>query len=181
MRLMVYEFLADGFEEIEALTTVDILRRAKIEIQTVSIAAEKNVVGAHGIKVEADITADEMDLDALDMVILPGGLPGALNLQASSVVKATLAYACAHHKFMAAICAAPSVLAGYGYLEGRHAVCNPGFEDKMPGAVLEHSAVSIDQNIITSRAAGTAHHFAFALLQALGTDPSALRKDMLYE
>lgn len=181
MRFMVYEFLAEGFEEIEALTTIDILRRAAIEVQTVSITAEKNVMGAHGIKVEADITADKMNLDALDMVILPGGLPGTLNLQASSVVKDTLAYASAHHKFMAAICAAPSVLASYGYLEGRHAVCNPGFEDKMPGAVLEQSAVTIDQNIITSRAAGTAHHFAFALLQALGADPSDLRKGMLYE
>ena len=131
---MVYLFLADGFEEIEALCVLDILRRAGVEIKTVGVSG-KIANGAHQIPVTCDITQNELDVNAdFDMIILPGGLPGAHNLNDSPVVDAMISKAVQNDKFICAICAAPYVLGIRGVLKGKKATCYPGFEDKLTGA-----------------------------------------------
>lgn len=180
---MVYVFLADGFEEIEAVTTVDIIRRANIEVQTVSIQNTRTVTGSHGIIVTADLMAAEINKQNIEAVILPGGMPGTTNLQNSKAVEETLRYAAEHDKWIAAICAAPSVLGYYGYLKGKNAVCFPGFEDQLTGANVQKVPVVTDGKIITSRGAGTAHLFAFTLVALLKNSEIAdkIKKGMLYE
>lgn len=179
---MVYEFLADGFEEIEALATVDILRRADIEVKTVSVTGKKEVAGAHGIAVLADILFEEMDENA-NLLILPGGMPGTLNLQAHTSLCDMLVKAAADKTYIAAICAAPSVFGGLGLLKGKKAICYPGFEDKLEGAEIADKPVVISDNIITSKGAGTAHLFGFALVSLLKDEQTAetLKKGMMYE
>lgn len=164
---MVYVFLAQGFEEIEALTPVDLLRRAGIEVKTVAVA-EQAVVGAHGIPVFADMTRYDVSLDdALTAVILPGGMPGTKNLEHAEVVQRTLAYCNAKGRLIAAICAAPSILGHAGLLQGKEATCFPGFESELDGATLSSLPAVRDGNIITSRGAGTAIEFAAEILAAL--------------
>lgn len=176
---MVYEFLAEGFEEIEALAPVDILRRAGVEIKTVSITGKKEVTGSHGITVTADILFDEIS-DKAEMLILPGGMPGTLNLQAFAPLCDMLKSA---DCYIAAICAAPSVFGALGLLKGKKAICYPGFEDKLEGAEIVQAPVVISDKVITSKGAGTAHLFGFALLSLLKNDEEAekLRKSMMYE
>lgn len=176
---MVYEFLAEGFEEIEALAPVDILRRAGVDVKTVSITGKKEVTGSHGITVTADILFDEIS-DKAEMLILPGGMPGTLNLQAFTPLCDMLEAA---DCYIAAICAAPSVFGGLGLLKGKKAICYPGFEEKLEGAEIVDSPVVISDKVITSKGAGTAHLFGFELLSLLKSEEEAesLRKSMMYE
>ena len=165
---MVYLFLAEGFEEVEALTPVDFMRRAGIEVTTVGVGGQY-VTGAHGITVKADVSDSEVcsDCAEIDMVVLPGGMPGTLNLGASEKVISFVKEAVRKDAFVAAICAAPSVLGELGLLEGKKAVCYPGFEEKLIGASVCDAGVVCDKKIITSRAAGSAQAFAAELIAAL--------------
>ncbi len=165
---MVYVFLADGFEEVEALTPVDVLRRAEIPVCIVGVGND-TPRGAHGITVQADCREEAVQLSALSGVILPGGMPGTLNLERSAAVQHTLDYALSNKLLTAAICAAPSILGYRGDLQHRTAVCYPGFEDSLEGAVLSKEAVVVDRNIITARGAGVALDFALAIVSVLRT------------
>lgn len=164
---MVYLFLADGFEEIEALAVLDLLRRANVDIKTVGVTG-KIANGSHKIPVTCDITEDELDQSAdFDMIILPGGLPGAHNLNDSKVVDALIKRAVKEDKFICAICAAPYVLGIRNVLNGKRATCYPGFEDKLLGATLVDLGVARDGKIITGRAMGSAIDFGLEIAEAL--------------
>lgn len=160
-------FMADGCEEIEALTVVDLARRAGIEVAMISITGEKLVKGAHGINFQTDIPAEYMNFDMLDGIVLPGGMPGTLNLGANEYVQKTIADFSKDGKLVAAICAAPSVLGEAGLLNGKRATSYPGFEDKLLGAEVCTDAVVVDGNVITSRGMGTAIDFALAIIEYL--------------
>ncbi len=170
---MVYLFLADGFEEVEALCPLDVLRRAGVEVTTVGVGKDM-IVGAHGITVCADIP-DIMYRDSSpDMIILPGGMPGASNLDKSKCVEASLKAAARKGAFMAAICAAPFVLGKRGLLEGKNAVCYPGFEQELKGAIIDGKrAVVRDGNIITAKGMGAAFEFGLELVRCLKDDETA--------
>lgn len=164
---MVYVFLAQGFEEIEALTPVDVLRRGGAEVVTVGIGGTQ-ITGSHGITVKADITDAELkDLAAAEAIVLPGGMPGTLNLEKNAAVQDALKYAAEHHLLVGAICAAPSVLGHAGMLQGKKAVCFPGFEGELKGAALSEEGVCCDGNIITAKGMGVSLPFGLALLAAL--------------
>ena len=169
---MVVLFLANGFEEIEALTPVDLLRRAGVEVVTVGIGG-KAVTGSHGITVMAD--TDTLPHGDIDMVILPGGMPGASNLDASPMVAEALTKAQASGGYLAAICAAPMVLGHQGYLIGKRAVCFPGFESELTGAVVDPDAFVVrDGHVITAKGMGAALDFGLALVTALKDEQTAL-------
>jgi 4-methyl-5(b-hydroxyethyl)-thiazole monophosphate biosynthesis len=161
--------LAEGFEEIEAITVVDLLRRAGIEVDTAALAGDRAVTGSHGITVMADVTLDEAPADRYDMIVLPGGLPGAEHLKADARVVALLRQFAADGRHVAAICAAPGVLAHAGLLEGRAATSFPGFlnAESAPGIRLREDAVVVDGRIATSRGPGTAIAFGLALIELL--------------
>ena len=164
---MVYLFLANGFEEIEALCPLDLLRRANVEVTTVGINGAETVMGAHGICVHADLP-DTMFRDANpEMVILPGGMPGAKNLDESRVVDTALRVASASNAYLAAICAAPMVLGHRGYLKNKNATCFPGFEGELDGAILSDRRVVRDGNVITAAGMGVALEFGLELVSAL--------------
>ena len=163
---MVYVFLADGFEEIEALTPVDILRRAGVDTVTVGVTG-KTVTGAHGIKVESDIVIDDTAVDGLEMVVLPGGLPGADNLRANDRVRELTVTVAENGGYVSAICAAPRVLGELGLLKGKTAICYPGFEKYLTGAKIADSYVCRDGNIITAIGMGASVDFALELVKAL--------------
>ncbi len=179
---MVYTFLAQGFEEIEALSVVDILRRADIEVKTVSVTDSKLVCGAHGIEVCADVTIGEIT-EQYDVIFLPGGYPGYVNLSKCDELISIIKNANAENKTIAAICAAPSVLGEIGILEGKTACCFPSFEDKLMGATVSFDDVCVSGNIVTSRGAGTAHKLAFTLVELLKDKKTAdnLKSTMIYE
>ena len=179
---MIYVMLADGFEEIEALAFVDILRRSDIDVETVSIYAHKNVTGSHGIEVVADKVIEKTE-ELVDGIVLPGGIPGTYNLQDCSRLTEMLTYHNENKKYIAAICAAPSILGEMGMLNGKKATCYPSFEDKLIGSVVSEEKVVVDGNIITSRGAGTAHEFAFRFIELIkGKSVSEkLRSAMLYD
>ena len=163
----IFVFLAEGFEEIEALTPVDVLRRAGLSVQTVSIMKEQVVAGAHGIPVKADVMFDEVYAEDAEMILLPGGLPGATNLDAhEGLAKMILDFAKAE-KPLAAICAAPLVFGNRGLLEGKKATCYPGFEQYLEGAIYTASLVEKDGNIITGKGPGAAMDFAMAIVELL--------------
>ena len=164
---MVYLFLANGFEEIEALCPLDLLRRAGVEVTTVGIGSEV-IRGSHGITVHADIL-DIMYRDSSpDMIILPGGMPGAKNLDESKTVDVAIKTASRHRAYIAAICAAPFVLGKRGLLEGKNATCFPGFEDELEGAtIVKDSGVVVDGNVITARGMGVAQKFGLTLVSLL--------------
>ena len=162
---MVYMFLAEGFEEIEALSVVDILRRGGVEIKTVSITDDLWVCGSHGISVMADITYRNMS--ECECVILPGGLPGTINLAKSMAVEKAVRKVYGEGGIIAAICAAPSVFYGYGLLDGKKATAYPDYEAEMPGCIYTGAAVEVEGSIVTSKGAGTAHLFGFKLLEML--------------
>lgn len=176
-------FMADGCEEIEALTVVDIARRAGLEVAMISITGEKLVKGAHGINFETDIPAEFMDFDMLDGIVLPGGMPGTLNLGANKYVLQTIVDFNVKGKLVSAICAAPSVLGEAGLLKGKKATSYPGFEDKLIGAEVCEEAVVVDGNIITSRGMGTAIEFALAIVEYLLNEDTAgkLGKSIIYK
>ena len=160
--------LAEGFEEIEAVTVVDLLRRAGVEVRTAALGA-LSVTGSHGITVQADMALDAARAFDFDMIVLPGGMPGADHLKKDARVTALLRQFSAAGRYTAAICAAPSVLAHAGLLEGRAATSFPGFLDagSAPGIRLRQDAVVIDGKVVTSRGAGTAMDFGLALVEVL--------------
>lgn len=167
---MIYAFLANGFEEIEAITIIDILRRAEKEVITVGIG-DNIIRGAHGMVVVADTQDNMIELDdKLEMIFLPGGMPGTLNLERSTVVQSAIDYCVENDKYIAAICAAPSILGHKGILDGKKACCYPGFEQELKGADVNYDAVNADGKIITSRGAGTAIKLALKLVE-LFTSP----------
>lgn len=164
---MVYCFLAEGFEEIEALATVDILRRAGIDVLTVGVN-EDVIIGAHQIPVLADIREAGVKLDsALEAVILPGGLPGTTNLKKSEAVQKALDYASENDRYICAICAAPLVLGHKGLLKDKKATCYPGFEVDLIGAEATGAYVEADGKIITAKGAGVAIDFALKIVEML--------------
>jgi 4-methyl-5(b-hydroxyethyl)-thiazole monophosphate biosynthesis len=174
--IMVLEFLATGFEEIEALTPVDVLRRAGVDVKTVAVGTSgKTVLGAHGIPVEADITmAEALELnDTIDMIILPGGMPGAKNLDESADIDSFVRRAAEEGKYIASICAAPMIPGKRGLLNGKSAVCYPGFEEYLEGAILTGGRVEVDGNMITACGMGAALEFALALTQLLKGESAA--------
>ena len=165
---MVYILLGTGFEEMEALTPVDLLRRAGIAVQTVGING-KVVYGSHRIGVEADILLEQMDLSSMDMIVVPGGLGGVKSIRESAPAMDAIRYAWEQDKFVAAICAGPTVLADLGITEGKHATCYPGCESGMGNAVMENDKAFVaDGKLITGTSAGCAVKFALALVAALG-------------
>lgn len=160
-------FMADGCEEIEGLTVVDLLRRANLEIVMISINQTTTITGSHGISFEADTTFENVNFDEFDAVVLPGGIPGTPNLGAHEGVNRIIREFSEKGKLVSAICAAPSVLGEAGILKGKHATCYPGFESKLTGAITSKDAVITDGNIITSRGMGTAIDFALAIISYL--------------
>lgn len=165
---MIYVFLADGFEEIEALCPIDIMRRAGLSVVTVGIS-KKEIVGAHNITVLADITDAELDFnESIDLLFLPGGMPGTKNLDASSTVHKMLDLATKQNAYIAAICAAPMILGKRGMLDGKSAVCYPGFEEYLVGATVPTDKnVVIDGKIITARGMGVATELGLVLTALL--------------
>ena len=164
---MVYMLLGTGFEETEAIAPLDLMRRAGIDVMTVGVNG-KTVYGSHGIGVEADITLEEMDLTSLDMIVLPGGLGGVTSVRASQAAMDALAFAWENEKFVAAICAGPTVLADLGITAGRTATCYPGCEDGMGTAQVRSDVPCIrDDKLITGASAGCAIPFGLELIAAL--------------
>ncbi|MBQ7522135.1 MAG: DJ-1/PfpI family protein [Clostridia bacterium] len=163
---MIYVFLADGFEETEALTTVDILRRGGLELKTVAVGTENAVVcSSHGIKVVADIHEKDIDKNNLVGIVLPGGMPGTLNLEKSAVVSEYLTYCYDHNLIIGAICAAPSVLGKRGVLDGKKATCFPGFEKFLSKSDCNGDFAVTDGNIVTGKGMGATIPFALQLLE----------------
>ena len=163
---MIAILLADGFEEIEALTPLDVLRRAGLDVRTVAIGS-KIAVGSHGIPVICDIEADEVNENELSMVIFPGGMPGSLNLDASPYADKFINAALKNGGRIAAICAAPLVLGRRGLLEGKEAICYPGFEEELRGAKISEKSVVTDANITTAKGMGVALPFALELVRLI--------------
>ncbi|MDE6133482.1 MAG: DJ-1/PfpI family protein [Oscillospiraceae bacterium] len=164
---MIYVFLAQGFEETEAIAPIDILRRCGKEVITVGIG-DNIIKGSHGIAVVTDTEDKLVELGSdLEMIVLPGGIPGTINLEASETVQRAIDYCTANNLYIGAICAAPSILGHKGLLKGKKAVCYTGFEQELTGAeVLDEPAV-IDGKIITARGAGAAVDFGLKLVEAL--------------
>ena len=161
----IFVFLAEGFEEIEALAPVDILRRAGLSVKTVSVMDEQVVAGAHGVPVLADVMFDEINAEDAEMILLPGGLPGATNLDAHQGVSQMILDFAKEEKPLAAICAAPLVFGNRGLLEGKKATCYPGFETYLKGAQYTAALVEKDGNFITGKGPGAAMEFAFAIVE----------------
>lgn len=161
----VYTFLANGFEEIEALAPIDILRRGGVEVKTVSITGSDYVESAHGIVVKADMQfADAAGFDDADMLLLPGGMPGSVNLNEHQGVRQVVANHCHRDKRIGAICAAPMVLGSLGLLRGKKATCSPGFEKYLDGATYTAQPVEEDGNIITGEGPAASLPYAYRIL-----------------
>lgn len=157
-------FFAQGYEEIEALTVIDICRRGGVETDMVSVTGEKEVTGSHGICVKMDKMFEELDFDNYDMLVLPGGMPGTLNLEAHSGLMAKVDEFCEKGKYIAAICAAPSIFGHRGILRGKRACSYPSFESHLEGAEVTSGPVEVAGNVITSRGMGTAIEFGLGIL-----------------
>ena len=171
---MIYMFLADGFEEIEALCPLDLLLRAEVEIKTVSVTGNLIVNGAHKIKVAADTLIEELDPAVLpEMVILPGGKVGAFTLNDNETVKKYILDTNERGGYVAAICASPLVLGNLGLLKGKNAICYPGFESYLTGAVISEDKVVRDGNIITGKGMGVSQQFGLRLIEILKGEDTA--------
>ena len=171
---MVYMLLGTGFEETEAIAPLDLLRRAGIPVLTVGVNG-KTVYGGHNIGIEADITLGEMDLTDMEMIILPGGLGGVASVRASQEAMQALRFAWENGKFVAAICAGPTVLADLGITDGKNATCYPGCEGQMGSANICNAAAVTDGKVITGTSAGCAIPFGLALIAALKGQETADR------
>ena len=176
-------FLANGFEEIEGLTVVDLLRRADIDIQTVSTEDSIHVTGSHNITVKADCLFNNAKLDEADMLVLPGGMPGTVHLLHHVSLVEKIKEFHKQGKMLAAICAAPSVLGACGVLTGKDACCFPGFEEKLLGANIKYEPVIQDGNVITGRGMGVANDFALKIIEHfLGKEKAdEIKAAVLYE
>ena len=172
---MIYVFLANGFEEIEALAVVDVLRRAELDVLTVGVG-EDFVIGSHQIPVAADISEKGLVLnDKVDAIVLPGGMPGTLNLEKSPVVQKAIDWAVENDKLICAICAAPSILGHKNLLDGKNATCFPGFEEELFGATISKDFVVRDGNVITAKGMGSAIEFGLQIAEIL-TNPLEVKK-----
>lgn len=169
---MIYVFLANGFEECEALAPIDILRRAGFEVITVGVNG-KEIIGAHNIPIICDITTNEAGFEGLEAVILPGGMPGTINLENDKTVQDFIDFSNQNGLLIGAICAAPSILGHKGLLNGKKATCFPGFEKDLLGADATDASVVRDSNIITAKGAGVAFDFGFELLAYLKDEKTA--------
>ncbi len=170
---MIYVFLANGFEETEAIAPIDILRRSELNVTTVGIG-EDVIVSSHGIAVIPDITEVEfVPSDDIDMIVLPGGMPGTLNLEKSRTVQDAIDYCIANDKYIAAICAAPSILGRKGFLNGKKATCFPGFEQFLAGAEYTGESVVHDGKIVTAKGAGVAIEFGLKLSEILTSEANS--------
>ena len=170
---MIYVFLAPGFEEIEALAVVDVLRRAELDVLTVGVG-EDFIIGSHQIPVACDIAEKNLILDEkVEAIVLPGGMPGTLNLEKSETVQKAIDWATENNKLVCAICAAPSILGHKGLLNGKNSTCFPGFEDELFGAEISKDYVVKDGNIITARGMGSAIEFGLQIAEVLTTKENA--------
>ena len=163
---MIYMFIAEGFEEIEALCPLDLMRRAGLNVRTVGIGSAE-ICGAHGITVRTDMSDAEYDslLDkSSDMIFLPGGMPGTLNLASSNTVTGAIKKAVNDKKYIAAICAAPSILGDMGLLSGKEAICYPGFEEHLKGAIISKKPCTTSKNVICAKGAGVSMVFGAAIV-----------------
>ena len=170
--MMVYILLGTGFEEIEAVAPCDLLRRAGIETKLVGVSGP-TVVGSHGVAVEADLTLGEVDFDAMELLMLPGGLRGVASLRASTEALALTRRAYDAGKYVAAICAAPTILAQLSITDGKRATCYPGKEPEMGGAICVDAPAVTDGKVLTGRSAGASFDFALALITALKDEAAA--------
>lgn len=176
-------FFATGFEEIEALTVVDLLRRTGLDVDMVSITGEKYVTSSHNITVAMDKLLEEVDFSAIDMLVLPGGMPGTKNLEACEAVMQQVDEFYAQKKDISAICAAPSILGHRGYLQGRKACCFPEYESHLTGALVTSHDVEISDHIITARGMGCAIPFGLAIVERFQGKEAAdeLQKKIIYQ
>ncbi len=167
---MIYMFIAEGFEEIEALCPLDIMLRAGLGVTTVGIGGTQ-ITGSHGITVKTDISDVDYPSGVHDMIFLPGGMPGTLNLAASKTVISAIRTAWQNDSYIAAICAAPSILGDMGLLDGKSAVCYPGFEDRLAGASVPNEKVVLDGKILTAKGMGAATEMGLKIVEIFcGTD-----------
>ncbi len=176
-------FMANGCEEIEGLTVVDIVRRAGLDITMISISGSREVTSSHNVTFLADITKNDVDYNEFEGIVLPGGMPGTLNLGADETVIQVIRQFARERKLVAAICAAPSILGQEHILDGKNATCHPGFEDKLLGAVWKKEPVVVDGNIITSRGMGTAIDFGLEIVRYFADEGTVekLKKDLVYQ
>jgi len=180
MKKKIAVHLADGFEEIEAVSIIDVLRRADLDVLVVSVTGKPEVSGAHQLKVIADVLFEQVNYDEISMIVLPGGMPGAKNLDAHEGIKMRIQEFNASNKPLAAICAAPLVYGNLGILEGKQAVCYPGFENYLKGAEVLSIPVVESENIITGRGVGTALEFALKIVEKMvSADKADLLKTQL--
>lgn len=159
-------FFADGFEECEGLIVVDILRRAGVNVLTASIMGRKEITSSHNVTIQADVLVEHVDFSEVDLIVLPGGLPGTVYLSENEVVKKQCQIF-AEDKLVSAICAAPSILASLGIINSRPVTCHPAFETKMADAIITHDPVTVSDNIITGQGLGAAIPFALKLVEIL--------------
>lgn len=171
---MVYLFLADGFEIIEALAPLDVLKRAGVEVKTVGVSS-KTVTASCGVQVTCDIVENEFDFYNVEAIILPGGMPGTINLENSEVVQKAIDNAVNIKIPVCAICAAPSILGHKGLLNGKNAICFPGFEEALEGAEISNDFVVCDGNIITAKGAGVCIEFGLEIVKKLRGEDAAQR------
>lgn len=174
-------FLAEGFEEIEAITVIDVLRRAQVDIKAVSVSDKLAVTGAHKITIIADVLYEEIDFTDIDMLILPGGMPGTTNLASHQRLMQSISQHAKSDRWACAICAAPSILGELGILRGKSAVCYPGYETSLLGADVKFDSVVHDGKVVTARGPGTSIQFALRLVEVLkGSELSEkIRSDMI--
>lgn len=176
-------FFADGYEEIEALTVVDILRRASVDVDMVSVTGEKKVTGSHSISVEMDKLFNEVDFESADMLVLPGGMPGTKNLEAFEPLMNKIDDFYNKGKYIAAICAAPSIFGHKGILKGKKACSYPTFESHLEEAEVTRESAVVDGKVITSRGMGTAIPFALTILKELKGEDAAesMKESIVFE
>lgn len=180
--MAVAVFFAEGYEEIEALTVVDLTRRADIETWMVSVTEEKKVTGSHGIEVTMDKTLKEVDFDKVDMIALPGGMPGTLNLEACEPLMEKVKEFDKAGKYISAICAAPTVFGHLGLLEGKKACCYPGMEEGLEKAEVVYDSTAKAGHILTSRGMGTAIDFGLQIIAVFRGNDAAeeMAKKIVY-
>jgi 4-methyl-5(b-hydroxyethyl)-thiazole monophosphate biosynthesis len=171
----IFLFLAQGFEETEAINVIDVLRRGNVHVTTVSVEETLSVTGSHDITVMADKLFNDIDFSKGDMLILPGGMPGTNNLNSHDDLKILIKDYYSQHKYIAAICAAPLILGQLGLLRNKEAVCFPGYEKELAGAILSDKRIVVSDNIIMAKGAGCAIEFALKLVEILQNKETSIK------